>query len=275
MKKVIILVIFSFLMSNVFAQVNSEIKRHSRNNQSEKNNSSSNSESYESSSSSESSIDSELAGACIETCVSACASGFFDIFIDIVGNIGEENGEYVDYKKDDVSYISHFDMSFQLGVLPNQYLVYLPRIRGQYGVFGTDFRVYHNQEYRFKETDSYTTYDWQILVLNIVSVKQFNFRIASGIMVENSDGDNFTFNEHTMAFSIFPKDRIQLNVEGRLTPDYETGIMVRQEVNANILYQLNKNENAKVNLMLGVLSARYYENVNVWTTSLGASITFQ
>lgn len=279
MKKVIIFAIFNFMMLNVFSQLNSEIKKHSRNNQSGSNQSgnngsSSNSESS-SSSSSDDDIGTEIAGACIETCVSACASGFFDIFIDVLGNIGESNGEYVDDKKDDVPYISHFDMAFQLGVLPNQYLVYLPRIRGQYGVFGTDFRVYHNQEYRLKETDPYTTYDWQILVLNLVSVEQVNWRIASGIMVESFDGDNFTFNEHTMAFSIFPSQKITLNVEGRLTPDYETGIMARQEVNANVLYQLNKSENIKVNLMLGFLSARYYQAVNVWTTSLGVSLTFQ
>lgn len=274
MKKIILFTILNLMMFNVFSQVNSEIKRHSTNNQTKNN--SSNSESYESSSESDDiSIGNEVAGACIETCVSACASGVFDILGHLLANIGESNGEYVDSKKEEVPYISHFDMAFQLGVLPNQYLVYLPRIRGQYGTFGTDFRVYHNQEYRLKDVDPYTTYDWQILVLNLVSVRQLNWRIASGIMIESFDGNSNVFNEHTMAFSIFPRKKLTLNVEGRLTPDYETGIVVRQEVNANVLYQVNKSENTKLNLMLGILSARYYQSVNVWTTSFGLSLTFQ
>ena len=178
-------------------------------------------------------------------------------------------------KKDKKIYILSADLGMQLGFLPNQYLVYLPQIHGQAGVFSTDFRVYHNQEYRFQETDSYTTWDWQILQFNFVSTPTVNFKAGSGFMFNNIEGTTYGFNEHSTAINIYPLNRLRLNIEGRLAVDYQTSTFVRQEIHTKVMYQLNQSEKFKWNLVIGGLYAKYYEVVDVWTISLGTGITFQ
>lgn len=285
MKKLFLILLSCMIVNFCFGQINEEIKKRSKENQSKKNNNSGGGGGGSSTSTSSDtdyysdSNDSDIVNECLQGCVDGCASECGNLIINALGEIftkiGEVNGEYIDNKKEEVPYILSADLGMQLGFLPNQYLVYLPQIHGQAGVFSTDFRVYHNQEYRFQETDSYRTWDWQILQFNIVSTPVINFKVGSGFMFENFGGQTTAFNEHSTVFNIYPLHRLRFNIEGRLATDYQTSTFVRKEIHTKLMYQLNQNENFKWNLVVGGLYAKYYEVVDVWTISLGTGITFQ
>ncbi len=271
------MVFFSLMTVSIsVGQINEEIKKYSQDNQNKKNN---NNEGSSLSSGTDTYSSSDSGSDIIEGCVDACTSECAGMFIDALGaffvGIGELNIDYAKSREDKVPYIMSVDIGMQIGFLPNQYLILLPQIHGQAGIFSTDFRVYHNREYRFQEIDPYTTWDWQILQFNLVSLPKVNFKIGSGLMFENIGTTTSSFNEHSAVTNVYLLDRFRLNVEGRFTTDYQTGVYVRQEVNSKIMYQLNQNENFKWNLVAGGLWARYYQAVDVWTVSLGTSITFQ
>ncbi|MCP4521191.1 MAG: hypothetical protein GY827_05815 [Cytophagales bacterium] len=277
MKKITFYLLFTvFAFSSTWAQVNEDIKRKSQQNNQNNNSGGTTSNPTPSSPSNTNSYSNNdnqsIGSSCADACASGCINMGVSILTDIILGV---NREYVNAVKDDKSYISHLDIDLNVGFLPNRYVVLLPHISGQYGVFSTDFRIYSNFERRLEKLDIYTTYDWQILGINFLSLDNVNARLSSGFLSEGFEGGT-SYNEHMLSFQVYPSSALKFNTELRLTHDYEN-IWVRQEVNIRASYRLpiTDSERTQFNLILGGLYARYYESVEVWTVSAGVGITFE
>ena len=135
----------------------------------------------------------------------------------------------------------------------------IPEICVNGGLFSTDFRVFTNIEKHIQGKDSYTTVDWQMLMLNLVVTPMVNFRIGTGGLLETYSGK--IFNEHTASFDLYFKERFKWNVELRLTPDYQTGTLVRQEFNTSLHHIIYSHDKILISGFFKYLWADYYQTV--------------
>lgn len=159
---------------------------------------------------------------------------------------------------------------FQGAVQPSSYYLANPRIRGNWGLFSTDFRFnYLVEESKGSGSGDLSTFDWQIVQLNIVTTKNVIGRIGFGNMVENY-GAKQTFFEWTAGVNIFPNhQKFGGAVEYRVAKDYNTNAIPRREVNFFVEKQLFSTGVLHGALTLGGVYQRYYESVSVWGMQAG------
>lgn len=174
-------------------------------------------------------------------------------------------------KEDSVPSITSFEVFLDAGAITSEYLIIRPRIRGNRGIFSTDFRAYLTFERVFESFDTYHTIDWQILMLNIINTNVVKTRIGTGIMIE--EATSAVYNEHTLGLDISPKgSRFKIRSELRLCPDYKNGTMVRTEVNGGFDYLIYDYKKLKTYLSISGLYAKYYESIDVSSLGFGINI---
>lgn len=166
------------------------------------------------------------------------------------------------------------DVEFNYGGVPNDYHSLRPRIRGQIGVFSTDFRFSSLIEPRLDGSDIYNTLDWQIIQIAWVNMPQVTFRTGIGIMHEYDT--NLSYPEFTGSFDIyFNQQKIRFAPEFRYAQDFtsEFGRVVpRSEVNAELSYALLMKPHFKIYGGINALYARYYQSVDIWTVGAGLKL---
>lgn len=156
------------------------------------------------------------------------------------------------------------DVMLQGAVKPSSYFILWPRIRGNWGLFSTDFRM----NYLIEEgPDGYIhirTNDWQIIQLNLVTSKFFTFRLGSGVMQE-AFGTNRTFNENSFQFVIHAPDQSKnLGLEYRFSKDWDTGVNPRREFSIQYQHEIFSTGKLHGYATLGGVYQRYYNSINVW-----------
>jgi hypothetical protein len=159
---------------------------------------------------------------------------------------------------------------FQGAVQPSNYYLFHPRIRGNWGLFSSDFRYnYLVEESKGSGSGDLSTFDWQILQLNLVTTKNVTGRIGFGNMVENY-GARQTFFEWTAGLSIIPNNqKLGGSLEYRVAKDYNTNAIPRREVNFFLEKQVFSTGALHGALTLGGVYQRYYESVSVWGMQAG------
>jgi hypothetical protein len=146
------------------------------------------------------------------------------------------------------------------------YYIINPRMRANWGLFSTDYRMNYLLEEDFSGVKMISTSDWQILQLNIVTARDVTFRIGGGVVRERYEGER-SFPEWTAGFQIHP-------FEGRLGGMVEyRGCEARQEVNGHIRYTFAKGE-LHPYLLAGVIYQRYYSQVSVGGFQAGIGVSF-
>ena len=98
-----------------------------------------------------------------------CSDLFIDLFFDVVIFGGWQLHKHHIDSQDEIQRVKSIEFMPQFAFhAPSTYQM-LPRIRGNYGLFSTDFRYSFMVETNLaNEADIYKTIDWQILVLNLV-----------------------------------------------------------------------------------------------------------
>ena len=139
-----------------------------------------------------------------------------------------------------------------------------PSIRGNWGLFSTQFRYNKFQDF----TASFPTFDWQILQFNIVAQPGVNFRIGSGFMHE-IDNNKSNYEQFLGLELHFNQRKINPVVELRWAEDFETNRTARFEVNTQINWFLARYGRVNVNLMTGFLYQKYYEQENFYFAQAG------
>jgi hypothetical protein len=196
---------------------------------------------------------------------SSSSSGFglfFDIFFT---GIVETQRAKLD-RRSEVPNMVSLDLMFQNAVQPSSYYIVNPRIRGNWGLFSTDFRLNYLIEEDFDGYKHIRTNEWQIVQLNIITTKDVLFRIGGGFLQESFGGENY-YNEWTTALQIHPsKSKVGGFVEYRDADQ-------RKEVNGFLRYQIFDHKALHGFVTGGAVYQRYYDAISVWGMQAGLVVS--
>lgn len=160
----------------------------------------------------------------------------------------------------------------QMAVQPSQYYVFNPRVRGNWGIFFTDFRMNYMIEDKIGGIADLRTDDWQIIGLNVVNTRQVTARISTGIMHE-AFGEGSTFSESVVGLQIMnPEHRFGGMGEFRWTRDYLSNTNPRLEASIGLQRRLVDRGAFHVYATAGAMFQRYYNEINVWGLQGGLAI---
>jgi len=212
--------------------------------------------------------DGSLLGLC-------CSDLFLDFFIEVLIIGGFELHELHMEKSYDIPRVTSLEFMPQFAFhAPSTYQV-LPRIRGNYGLFSTDFRYnFMLETSSLNSADFYKTFDWQIIELNLILTESFNFRIGSGFMFE--DYSEKFYNENTAALDYyFKNDVFKIGSEFRYAVDYDTDAVPRTEGSIGLDFRFFEMNTVSGYFNLGGMYQNYYHKVDVWSLMGGLNFRFQ
>lgn len=156
------------------------------------------------------------------------------------------------------------DVMMQGAVKPSSYYMLWPRIRGNWGLFSTDFRMNYLIEDDFDGYKHIRTNDWQVLQINLITSRYFTFRMGTGFMQE-AFGARRTFSESAFLFNVHAKDQSKvLAFEYRFAKDWQTGVNPRRELSAQYQHELFATGVLHGYLTAGVTYQKYYNTIEVW-----------
>ncbi len=153
-----------------------------------------------------------------------------------------------------------------------QYVNYLPHIRGNLGIFSTDFRFNLLAEYTNDLPDSYRSWDL-IFILNLVPVNSFKMSFGTGLY-----GEMYTqeiYNEHyfQMQFGLF-ENKDFIDIDTRVAVDYATSLIPFMEASARYKWRFISFDHANAYLSLGGLYQNYYQEHILFGGSAGVLLNF-
>jgi hypothetical protein len=156
------------------------------------------------------------------------------------------------------------DIMFQGAVKPSSYYMLWPRIRGNGGLFSTDFRMNYLIEDDIDGYKHIRTNDWQILQLNLITSKYIMVRVGSGIMTEAFESKR-RFNETSFMFDFHAPDLTKvIGFEYRFAKDWNTGVNPRRELSVQYQHQVLIAGALHGYLSAGVTYQKYYNSIEVW-----------
>ena len=168
---------------------------------------------------------------CVEACVGACvgigcSAGSNFLF----SGLWRYHHEMVE-SKPDVPRVVSLDVMAQGGADPGRSITFAPRIRGTFGFFSTDFRLIKTDIDQPGYISSYSTIDWQILVFNLLNIREANLRMGTGLMYLRPE---FRWlSEGTVALDLYFLDEsLSFQTEGRFASDFNGDPPARWELNA-------------------------------------------
>ena len=194
-------------------------------------------------------------------------SGFYlDVFIQSVDMIAAWQSSALQTKESNPTVIS-FDVMLQAAIQPSSYYIVNPRMRANWGIFSTDFRLNYLIEEDFDGTKFIRTDDWQIIQLNVVTTRNVTFRIGGGTLHENFSGGK-TFPEYTAGLHLFANhEKFGGITEYRWSEP-------RLEWSGLVHYRLFDTGHMHTFVTGGVAFQQYYRSVNVWGIQGGLMFRF-
>jgi hypothetical protein len=197
---------------------------------------------------------------------SSSVSSGFEFFFDIVfSGIVETQRAKLD-RRSEVPNMVSLDVMLQNAVQPSSYYIINPRIRGNWGLFSTDFRLNYLIEEDFDGYKHIRTNEWQIIQLNIITTKDVVFRIGGGFLQESFGGENY-YNEWTTALQVHPaKSKLGGLIEYRDADQ-------RKEVNGFLRYHIFDHNSLHGFVTGGAMYQRYYDTVSVWGMQAGLIVS--
>jgi hypothetical protein len=188
----------------------------------------------------------------------------FDIFFYSIDGLASWQRHTL-LKRDSIPSLVSFEAGFQTAAQPSSYYIINPRIRGNWGLFSTDFRINYLIEESVEGPIHLRTVDWQVVQLNVITTKDVNLRLGGGIMHE-AYGNYDTHTELTAAFQLLPRQKkLGGSIEYRAAE-------VRKEVNGGIQYSLGSSGTLHWYATVGAVFQRYYSSINVWGIQAGVSL---
>ncbi len=191
----------------------------------------------------------------------------FDIFFNAV-----PDWQRFKLKDDRARYPSMVSMEVLLqgAIKPSAYYIVWPRVRGNWGLFSTDFRMnYLIEEGADGGFQHIRTNDWQILQLNLITSRFITFRFGTGFMKE-AFGDGQSFNEWDFMLGFHSPDQYKLIFfEYRFAKDWDTGANPRRELSAQYQHQIFSTGALHGYFSAGVVYQRYYNSIEVWGVQAG------
>lgn len=214
-------------------------------------------------------------GGCLsDACGLACNSGCFSWAIQygILGIV--KLHQFQLEKRNEIPEVISLELMPHFGYAEPSSSLIIPRLRGNWGLFSTDFRFSNMADFSSPDgVDFYNTLDWQILEFNFVVTKPVIVRVGSGFMHEYYSSS--TFVEHFLGVDGNWMDHQYLaSGEARIAKDYNTGATPRFEGNVRFNYRILNTSSMNGYAMAGGIYQNYYNSVDVWTTQAGLSFIF-
>jgi hypothetical protein len=170
-------------------------------------------------------------------------------------------------KKESNPNITSVEVLLQTALQPATYYIVNPRVRANWGIFSTDFRMNYVIEEGIDGMKHIRTDDWQVVQLNIVTARNVTFRVGGGILHENF-GRGETFGEGTVGVQVLSNDqRLGGTTEYRWSEP-------RRELNGSFHYRLFKHGGFSMYATAGAVVQTYYETVRVWGLQGGLMFRF-
>jgi hypothetical protein len=166
--------------------------------------------------------------------------------------------------------ITSLDVMFQGAVKPSSYYLFWPRIRGNWGLFSTDFRMnYLIEEGVEGDFKHIRTNDWQVIQLNLITSRFFTFRLGTGFMQETFGGEGM-YSESALMMLVHAHDQTKvLGFEYRFSKDFETGANPRREFSVQYQHQLFERGILHGYATVGGVYQKYYNAIEVWGVQAG------
>ena len=194
------------------------------------------------------------------------AAIFFDF---LFGGIAEWQSFKLHDNRERYPSMVSLDVMLQTGIKPSSYYLFWPRIRANWGLFSTDFRMNYLIEEGVEGYEHIRTNDWQILQLNLVTARFFTFKVGTGIMKEAFNTKE-TFSESAFMLFVHAPDQSKLlGFEYRFSKDWDTGIKPRWELSAQYQHELFNRGALHGYASVGTVFQKYYEQVEVWGIQAG------
>ena len=185
---------------------------------------------------------------------------FFDVFV----QVGQCQGAKLQSDRSRYPSMVSLDLMLQGAVKPSSYYMLWPRIRGNWGLFSTDFRMNYLIE---DDVDGYKhirTNDWQIVQLNLITSKYIMFRFGTGLMTEAFESRR-RFNETSFMFDVHAPDQTKvIAFEYRFAKDWNTGVNPRREFSVQYQHQFMSAGALHSYISAGVTYQKYYGTIEVW-----------
>ncbi|MFK7904699.1 MAG: hypothetical protein AB8B69_06225 [Chitinophagales bacterium] len=190
---------------------------------------------------------------------------FFDIAFDFL-TLGYGYHAHQLSREKEIQEMSSIEVQPMIGYANGNTIVVAPRIRGNWGLFSTDFRYFN-----LVGGGLYQTLDWQFM-LNVVNEKEATFRIGTGVMHEYySEGRTYTEHFFGLDTRWGESKNFTSNIEFRLAKDYNTGATPRLELNLKLNRKIYEKGRIVGYWSVGGIYQRYFNQVNVWTGQTGLS----
>jgi len=192
----------------------------------------------------------------------------------LFGGIAEwQRFKTTDYKERYPSMIS-LEVFLQGAIKPSSYYILWPRIRGNWGLFSTDFRMNYLIEEGLDGYEHIRTNDWQVLMLNLVTSRFITFRAGTGFMHE-AFSTNRVFYESAFILNVHAPDQTkQIGFEYRFAKDFDTGSNPRREFTVQYQHQIFNTGAMHGYATAGAAYQRYYNSITVWGIQAGLIFRF-
>jgi hypothetical protein len=163
--------------------------------------------------------------------------------------------------------ITSLDIFLQTAIQPSTYYIVHPRVRANWGIISTDFRMNYLIEDDIDGVKYIRTDDWQIAQLNLITARNVTFRIGGGILHENYSGGK-TFGEGTVGIQLLSnREHLGGMVEYRWSEP-------RKEWNSSLHRRLLHTDHFKMYATGGIVFQQYYDTINVWGLQGGMMFRF-
>lgn len=192
------------------------------------------------------------------------AGVFFDFFLNVFIEVLPAWHNMVLSQKEVNPSVISLETMLQMTAQPSAYYVYHPRIRGNYGLFAADFRVNYLVQADIDGHKDLTTFDWQVIQLNLFAMRHVIGRAGIGVMAENY-GAYRNYVETTAGINLYSSNRkLCGSMEYRSTGNVVSGVAARREVSAAVEIQILEKGSLHTYATLGGMYQQYYEAISVW-----------
>ncbi|MCX8491792.1 MAG: hypothetical protein ORN54_12055 [Cyclobacteriaceae bacterium] len=161
------------------------------------------------------------------------------------------------------------DVITQLATQPSRYYLVNPRVRGNWGLFSSDFRINYLLEETVNGITDLSSIDWQLVQFNMVTTRHVVGRLGAGFMKENFGGRKTFFESSVGALIQSSSKKTGVSLEYRWAQDFETDVIARREFSAQFEKRLFSRGYWNTYLTIGGVYQRYYESISVWGVQAG------
>ena len=209
-----------------------------------------------------------------EGCANAIFSGCFDFGCTIFGDvIGQYTSEVYKKKPDNPAILSvDFDAGFAPAYEYNnstfyKYMIFLPGIRANLASFMLEFRGNLLTEFDDNLPNTFKCWDG-VIGFNIVPSASVIITLGTGVQREKYN--DMYYHEYYLGSRVWMREnRNYLELNYRLSKDYETNIIPFQELSIKYNFRIMNSEKANIHFTFGGHYQNYYELHDIWGLRTG------